>query len=108
VSAKPVDSAVVNFDGAVRDEDNYVLGDDDSEDEDGAELPTAHPSPPTTSSTTPISSSSKYYIKKGDTLQGIALRLSVDGRELCRLNKLPPSTLTTTPHILHTRIFLDL
>ena len=24
-------------------------------------------------------------------------------RELCRLNNLPPSTMTTTPHLLHTR-----
>lgn len=32
----------------------------------------------------------------------------LQGRELCRLNNLPPSTLTTTPHILHTRAFLTL
>jgi hypothetical protein len=31
---------------------------------------------------------------------------SIKGRELCRLNNLPPSTLSTTPHILHTRAFL--
>ncbi|PBK92767.1 hypothetical protein ARMGADRAFT_908399, partial [Armillaria gallica] len=48
----------------------------------------------------------KYYIKRTDTLQGIALRFGVDGRELCRLNNLPPSTLSITPHILHTREFL--
>lgn len=29
------------------------------------------------------------------------------GRELCRLNNLPPTTLSTTPHLLHTRSFLD-
>ncbi len=28
------------------------------------------------------------------------------GRLLCRLNGLPPSTLRTTPHLLHTRTFL--
>jgi hypothetical protein len=30
------------------------------------------------------------------------------GRELCRLNQLPPSTLNTTPHILHTRTLINL
>ena len=30
------------------------------------------------------------------------------GRELCRLNKLPPSTLSTTPHLLHTRASITL
>lgn len=54
------------------------------------------------------SGSLKYYIKHGDTLQGISLKLAVDGRELCKLNNLPPSTLSTTPHILHTRAFLIL
>ncbi|CCL98172.1 uncharacterized protein FIBRA_00166 [Fibroporia radiculosa] len=50
----------------------------------------------------------KYYIKPSDTLLGIALKFSVDGRLLCQLNHLPPSTLRTTPHILHTRTFLML
>lgn len=36
------------------------------------------------------------------------LNFWLQGRELCRLNNLPPSTLTTTPHILHTRGFLTL
>ncbi|KZV64423.1 hypothetical protein PENSPDRAFT_745393 [Peniophora sp. CONT] len=53
-------------------------------------------------------SSSRYYIRKGDTLLGIALRHGVDGRTLCKLNNLPPSTLNITPHILHTRTFLTL
>ncbi|OBZ72073.1 hypothetical protein A0H81_07833 [Grifola frondosa] len=48
----------------------------------------------------------KYYIKPDDTLVGIALRFGIDGRVLCRLNGLPPSTLRTTPHLLHTRTFL--
>jgi hypothetical protein len=30
------------------------------------------------------------------------------GRTLCSLNKLPPSTLSTTPHLLHTRAFITL
>ncbi|KAJ7659954.1 hypothetical protein B0H17DRAFT_954497 [Mycena rosella] len=55
---------------------------------------------------------SKYYIKRNDTLQGIALRFGLDAStllpHLCRLNGLPPSTLSTTPHLLHTRGFLTL
>ncbi|EGN98875.1 hypothetical protein SERLA73DRAFT_53916 [Serpula lacrymans var. lacrymans S7.3] len=51
---------------------------------------------------------SRYLIQRGDTLQGIALRLGVNGRDLCRLNNLPPSTLSTTPHLLHTRVSLVL
>ncbi|KAI0035418.1 hypothetical protein K488DRAFT_43432 [Vararia minispora EC-137] len=49
-----------------------------------------------------------YYLRTGDTLLGISLRFGVDGRTLCRLNNLPQSTLTTTPHILHTRTFITL
>lgn len=33
---------------------------------------------------------------------------STQAHELCRLNKLPPSTLNTTPHLLHTRTSLVL
>ncbi|OAX41162.1 hypothetical protein K503DRAFT_798195 [Rhizopogon vinicolor AM-OR11-026] len=51
---------------------------------------------------------SKYYINPSDTLQGIALRYAVNGRELCRLNNLPPSTLSITPHLLHTRTYIIL
>ncbi|KAK0189656.1 hypothetical protein F5146DRAFT_633373 [Armillaria mellea] len=116
--------APTNLDGAVRDEDMFVVGDDDDDDEDTT-------LPPYTESSSVISASAgnaisdrkidklssidekssasgppKYYIKRTDTLQGIALRFGVDGRELCRLNNLPPSTLTITPHILHTREFL--
>jgi hypothetical protein len=32
----------------------------------------------------------------------------MQGHELCRLNNLPPSTLRTTPHLLHTRRYLIL
>ncbi|KAG5653389.1 hypothetical protein H0H81_000776 [Sphagnurus paluster] len=48
----------------------------------------------------------KYQINRSDTLQGIVLRYGLDAYELCRLNNLPPSTLKTTPHVLHTRRFL--
>lgn len=51
---------------------------------------------------------SRYYINSRDTLQGIALRYGANGRELCHLNNLPPSTLSTTPHLLHTRTFIVL
>lgn len=64
-----------------------------------------------------------YRLRKGDTLMGIALRFRLDvclpsmdhvsqfiltdrddqAMELCRLNSLPTTTLSTTPHILHTR-----
>ncbi|KAF9223882.1 hypothetical protein BS17DRAFT_705199 [Gyrodon lividus] len=139
----------VNIDGAVRDEDMFVLGDDADDDEDREEeafcadrgFPVDDPppsyAPPETrsesvsciSSESPLTTPSElvypgdkpetdvarnttatpvYYIKRGDTLQGIALRLGVHGRELCRLNNLPPSTLTTTPHLLHTRTSLKL
>jgi len=70
---------------------------------------------------------SVYRLRRGDTLMGIALRFRLDVRffhgsrrlipfpsihsnrsydqavELCRLNDLPTTTLSTTPHILHTR-----
>ncbi|KAK0463226.1 uncharacterized protein EV420DRAFT_1161757 [Desarmillaria tabescens] len=109
--------ATTNLDGAVRDEDMFVVGDDDEDDEmpppaytkssgsEAAPLESDIDKP----SSAEISSTSgppKYYIKRTDTLQGIALRFGVDGRELCRLNNLPPSTLSITPHLLHTREFL--
>ncbi|KAJ7127100.1 hypothetical protein C8R44DRAFT_874180 [Mycena epipterygia] len=101
--------ATRNVDGAVRDEDTFVLGDDEDDDEpqSSAAEDSADPAepPPTESAPSPPS---KYYIKRGDTLQGISLRFGLDGRALCRLNNLPPSTLTTTPHLLHTRGFLTL
>ncbi|KAJ6607414.1 hypothetical protein B0H10DRAFT_2166863 [Mycena sp. CBHHK59/15] len=109
-----------NVDGAVRDEDTFILGDDEMADEDESESPSGdgltspsvvpevatEPAPLTEENATPTSA--KYYIKRGDSLQGISLRLGLDGRELCRLNNLPPSTLSTTPHLLHTRGFLAL
>jgi hypothetical protein len=144
-----------NVDGALQDEDAFVLGDDeDSENEvaDSAPLCTLPPqseAPPPKSINLPgtgmggdpniqdtavvydVSTPLKYYIKAGDTLRGVALRFGINvclpfslfltidthsflgiyytqGRELCRLNKLPSSTLTTTPHILHTRTYLIL
>ncbi|KAG8932580.1 hypothetical protein FRC01_013210, partial [Tulasnella sp. 417] len=54
------------------------------------------------------SRNSEYWIKPGDTLVGIALKFGVDGRLLCKMNALPPSTLTVTPHLLHTRTTLVL
>lgn len=44
-----------------------------------------------------------YRLRRGDTLTGIALRFRLDAMELCRLNNLPTTTLSTTPHLLHTR-----
>jgi len=136
---KQISGQNINVDGAVRDEDTFVLGDDE-DDESGDEqneisdrqgpsslpppyslpLPIVKSEPFGTSQeaqrntedgaglSTETSTASKYYIKPNDNLQGIALRFGVNGRELCRLNNLPPSTLSTTPHILHTRAFLTL
>ncbi|KAJ7227081.1 hypothetical protein GGX14DRAFT_548025 [Mycena pura] len=109
--------ATRNVDGAVRDEDTFVVGDDDEAEDGDDDLDSAARVGPATSSPVAIGSlpaptesapspPSKYYIKRSDTLQGIALRFGIDGRELCRLNKLAPSTLSTTPHLLHTRSFL--
>ncbi|GLB40494.1 hypothetical protein LshimejAT787_0803650 [Lyophyllum shimeji] len=116
-----------------RDAEAFVLGDDEDEDDldEGPALgdavpPTqgSIPSPETLledkmNTTTPPEAEAdtraekntdslpvKYYIARSDTLQGIILRFGLDGHQLCRLNNLPPSTLTTTPHLLHTRRFL--
>ncbi|KAG6861352.1 hypothetical protein C0995_001085 [Termitomyces sp. Mi166 len=131
--------ACSNLDGAVRDENTFVLGDeDDSDYEDEKEgdptlvsnadtslftqnTPRANiqgslQERPTmlrteeegTRPDTLESSPLKYYITQTDTLQGIVLRFGLDGHEVCRLNNLPPSTLKTTPHLLHTRRYLIL
>ncbi|EMD34093.1 hypothetical protein CERSUDRAFT_159540 [Gelatoporia subvermispora B] len=119
-----------NIDGSVRDEDVFVLGDEGGEDsEDDNEIPE-----PTTDTVTPTSEMlgdapssavgpeasqvdtetlsqpmpSRYLIQPRDTLLGIALKVGVDGHTLCRLNNLPPSALRTTPHLLHTRTYLNL
>lgn len=55
-----------------------------------------------------LSGPPRYYIKPTDTLLGIALKFGVDRHQLCKLNDLPPSTIRTTPHLLHTRSFLIL
>ncbi|QRV90078.1 LysM domain protein [Ceratobasidium sp. AG-Ba] len=111
--------------------ETFVLGDDEDEDENEEQAPKQGGSSPTnhevlaqppgsnpedqvqsTNSLTPPNTSlpisSTYYIKSKDTVAGIALRYGVDPRQLCRLNKLPISTLTTTPHLLHTRTTLQL
>ncbi|KAG9224871.1 hypothetical protein CCMSSC00406_0001978 [Pleurotus cornucopiae] len=109
-----------NITGAVRDEDTYVIGDDDEDpdsdpDNDGhrrtpppvyqAQAPEDDPDPV---QATFAGNDSLYHIKHGDTLHGIAFKLGVDARELCRVNNLPPSTMNTTPHLLHTRTSLTL
>ncbi|KAF9466561.1 hypothetical protein BDZ94DRAFT_1187314 [Collybia nuda] len=124
----------MNVDGAMRDEDVFVLGDEDEDtdcenkqSERNIQLVPQRPTPvdlehgndhstlrntadkiSTELPTLNYLSPSKYYITRTDTLQGIALRFGLDGREICRLNNLPPSTLSTTPHLLHTRMFLTL
>lgn len=97
-----------NVDGAVRDEDAFVLGDDDEDSEDEGSDPTPPPPynlPPSNSETPPLESTYlpgiaiagdhsaevqdtavehdvpaplKYYIKGSDTLQGVALRFGIN------------------------------
>lgn len=140
-SAFPRNIRAANND-TVRDEDIFILGDDEDDDDEAHEIasvsPTSEPAPPAyplafSSSSILTNESilitqtsdasaghagvviadeqcipSRYYINPRDTLQGIALRYGANGRELCRLNNLPPSTLSTTPHLLHTRTFIVL
>ncbi|KAI0264396.1 hypothetical protein BC834DRAFT_882856 [Gloeopeniophorella convolvens] len=128
--------AASNVDGAVRDEDVFVVGDEDDDERqvqsDGTITTTHSPvgsgplehdltnSPSMDTQYSPIldkldepsgngrAGSGRYYIQPDDTLLGISLRFGIDGRTLCRLNSLPPSTLRTTPHFLHTRTYLIL
>lgn len=132
---------VINVDGALRDNDMFVLGDDDEEVDHKVEhKPSGNtessnikasqlgvtssepilnhashsqaqtePGPPSEQTSFRYEAVPPlYYLERGDTLQGIALRLNVNGHELCRLNNLPMSTLTTTPHLLHTRTSIRL
>ncbi|KAF8754307.1 hypothetical protein RHS01_06233 [Rhizoctonia solani] len=105
--------------------ETFILGDSDEEDDwvwhRSMSKPDAvddrPPTPPKVLETTEVPSvansalpqSYTYYIKPRDTVTGIALKHGVDPRQLCVLNKLPSSTLTTTPHLLHiTRTTLQL
>ncbi|TFK45384.1 hypothetical protein OE88DRAFT_1221083 [Heliocybe sulcata] len=110
-----------NVDAAVRDEDVFVVGEEEEEGDDVSLSDTLVPessdgltevlAAETQAENLPASSISapaKYYIQPGDTLLGISLKFHVDGRHLCRLNNLPTTTLTTTPHILHTRRLITL
>ncbi|KAF8656856.1 hypothetical protein AX16_002403 [Volvariella volvacea WC 439] len=122
-----------NLDGSLKDSDVFVLGDDDDADDAEIEVqktPSVEASQPRNSTEEKApragaasaaqamtgvegkakdgSGPAKYYIKRGDTLQGIAFKFRLDGRLLCRMNNLPPSTLSTTPHLLHTRQFIVL
>ncbi|KAH8103706.1 hypothetical protein DFH11DRAFT_1734628 [Phellopilus nigrolimitatus] len=111
-----------NLDGALRDADVFVLGDEEEEEEnDDDEVrgaadagpprtpPPAYrepdaPAPPAPDA--PAERPGTHRIQREDTLRGLALKYAVDGRALFRLNGLPPSTLSTTPHLLHTRAVL--
>lgn len=92
-----------------------MLGDDDDDEEEAAAdrdappeyslnpVEDAAPPPENTAVSVGPTGPPTYHIQRGDTLQGLAFRFGVDGRELCVLNKLPFSALSTTPHLLHTR-----
>lgn len=98
----------ININGAVRDEDTFVLGEDEDDEDLSGEGTPPPPYPEQTSSksssppaqadgqptpqsissaeiTTKLNSSnyhnsSQYYIQRGDTVHGIALRFGVDVR----------------------------
>jgi LysM repeat protein len=83
----------INVDGAVRDEDTFVLGDDEEDDDDLPDKVPIAPEPshprgdPNLTLTTeePTNTDeavpSKYYIARNDTLQGIALRYGLNVSE---------------------------
>ncbi|PWN32141.1 uncharacterized protein FA14DRAFT_85275 [Meira miltonrushii] len=48
----------------------------------------------------------QYWLRPNDTLMSLSLRFRVSAVALCKLNELPPSTATSTPHLIHTRKFL--
>ncbi|KAJ7583355.1 hypothetical protein C8J56DRAFT_790619 [Mycena floridula] len=101
-----VGGSATNVDGAIKDEDNYVIG-DESEDEEEEEEPVVE-AVVADDNDRPAVTSSEYCIKKQDTLLGISMRFGVNARELCRLNNLPPSTLSTSPNLLFTRTTLKM
>ncbi|KAG9005114.1 hypothetical protein FRB93_009984 [Tulasnella sp. JGI-2019a] len=80
----------------------------DTSEEPGTPPSVPNPHQPVSQSAPAGYSKTEYWIKPRDTLMGIALRYGVDGRLLCKLNSLPPSTLSVTPHLLHTRTTLTL
>ncbi|KDQ19360.1 hypothetical protein BOTBODRAFT_51790 [Botryobasidium botryosum FD-172 SS1] len=106
----------------VGEEDMFVLGDLDDDEDDARynrverevpdkrsdevislsstqELPSRGRSPEPQNGSHPT----MHYIKRGDTLLGISLKYGIDGRVLCRLNNLDVSALRTNPQLLHTR-----
>ena len=77
-----------NIDGSIRDEDNFVLGDDEDEEGDG-DAPPAYLAVSVTRSNDPgvkdhgptdKATPHRYYIQRSDTLQGIALRFGLNVR----------------------------
>ena len=77
-----------NIDGAVRDEDTYVIGDDDDDEvlEDEANANEDEQREPQTLTAEPAGPA-RYYIKPNDTLRGIALRFAVEARFPARTSK---------------------
>lgn len=101
-------STPVNIDGGLKDEDTFVLGSDDDDDEDDSDArepppayepveaapssaiiaPETAPSDATDAQPDPsdvqheVDGPLKYYLKRGDTLQGISFKFAVDVRNL--------------------------
>lgn len=48
----------------------------------------------------------QYWLRPNDTLFSLCLRFKVNAAIVCKLNDLPLSTATSTPHLIHTRQFL--
>ncbi|BGP46603.1 hypothetical protein JCM10450v2_002450 [Rhodotorula kratochvilovae] len=101
----------------VEEKGDFVLG-GDSDDEDG---PLDAPPPPPDAPPAYEAGSAElddadgkgareqcalHHVRREDTLLGLSMHYGVDGHVLCTLNKLPLSTLSTTPHLLHTKPFL--
>lgn len=73
--------------------------------------PPADPSSPAarlaTQTTAPSTGLTRqYWLRPNDTLMSLSLRFRINAAALCKLNDLPSSTITTTPHLIHTRQFL--
>ncbi|KAK4705413.1 large subunit ribosomal protein L24e, partial [Phenoliferia sp. Uapishka_3] len=97
--------------------DDFVIGDED--DDEGAVGETEKEGPPAygeeAAQPAPAEKGGEdmssgqmqvHYLRPEETLLGLSMKYRESGQLLCRLNKLPLSTLSTTPHLLHTLPFL--
>lgn len=83
----------VNINGAVRDQDTFILGDDDEDEDEDGEAPPPYLEQTSSQAQEPdLSENSgsphEYFIQPSDTLHGIALRFGVDVRTFNTNNQL--------------------